>query len=110
VEQLEILRILGEAPTREWSHEEIVGHVQVSPEAAQSHLQALEKSGLLRCRRTPDGTYCQYGPHTQELENKVRRLLEVYQQRPVTMIRLVYERPAASLRDFADSFRLRKKE
>jgi hypothetical protein len=28
----------------------------------------------------------------------------------VTMIRMVYELPAMSLRDFSDAFRLRKKE
>ena len=110
VEQLEILRVMGEDRTREWSAREICEKAQVSAESCQAHLEALHEHGILRVERTASRIYFQFGPTTAELEQKVRRLLELYRQRPVTMIRMVYERPASSLRDFADAFRLRKKE
>lgn len=110
VEQLEILRVLGEAPDREWSDEEIRGQVQVSEESVKAHLQSLQERGLLRSRRAEARIYCQYGAQSAKLAEQVRRLLELYRQRPVTMIRMVYERPSMSLREFSDAFRLRKKE
>jgi DNA-binding IclR family transcriptional regulator len=108
VEQLEILRVLGEVPTREWSDDEIRGQAQVSTESIHIHLQALQERGLLRCGRDGERIYYQYGPQSAELEEKVRQMLELYRQRPVTMIRMVYEQPATSLRNFANSFRFRK--
>lgn len=38
----------------------------------------------------------------------VARLLQIYRQRPVSMIKLVYKRAKDSLRAFADAFRFRK--
>jgi hypothetical protein len=110
IEQLELLRVLGEHPAREWSDTELGGSVQVAGDTLEAHLAALHNRGMLsRIRR--DEKYCwKYGPATADLEAKVRRLLEVYSQRPVTMIRLVYQRPASALRVFSDAFRLRKGE
>ncbi len=110
VEHLEILRILGEDQTREWIDYEIGKQAQIAAETIRDHLQYLEQRGLLRCRTNETGVVCQFGPHSTDLADKVTRLLELYRQRPVTMIRLVYERPSASLRDFADAFRIKNKE
>jgi hypothetical protein len=110
VEQLEILRVLGESPTREWSDDEIRGQAQVSVQSIHGHLKALEGRGILRCRRSGTQVYCQLGAVSPELDDKVRRMLEIYRQRPVTMIRMVYDGAGSSLRDFADSFRLRKQD
>jgi repressor of nif and glnA expression len=110
VEQLEILRVLGENPASQWIDEEIRKAAQVSAESIRGQLQELQQRGLLRSWTAENAVYCQYGPHSAELESKVARLLELYQQRPVTMIRMVYDKPAASLRNFADAFRIRGKE
>lgn len=110
VEQLEILRILGESPTREWTDDEIRRQAQVSAESIHSQLQVMNECGLLRCRTKDSTIFCAYGPHSTELEVNVRRLLDFYRQFPVSMIRLVYKRPTTSLSDFADAFRIRNKE
>jgi len=110
VEQLEILRVLGESPAHEWTDEEVRQQAQVSAESIHAHLQAMNERGLLRCRTDDSKTRCAYGPHSAELEAGVRRLLDVYRQFPVTMIRLVYKPPTTSLGDFADAFRIRNKE
>jgi hypothetical protein len=44
------------------------------------------------------------------LQELVDRLLQLYRERPVTMIKMVYERAKDPLRKFADAFRLRKEE
>jgi len=110
VEQLEILRVLGESPTREWTDDEIRRQAQVSAESIHSQLQVMNEWGLLRCRTKDSTILCAYGPHSTELEVNVRRLLDFYRQFPVTMIRLVYKSRTSALGDFADAFRIRNKE
>jgi len=110
IEQLELLRVLGENPTREWSDVELGGSVQAAAESLNAHLAALHARGMLSRVRRDDRSFWKYGPASSDLEAKVRRLLELYGQRPVTMIRLVYQRPASALRVFSDAFRLRKGE
>jgi hypothetical protein len=108
LEQLETLRILGEDDAREWEHTEIAQHVQSSPETILAHLATLEGRGLLHCERREGRTFCGYGPHSPELEIQVRELLDLYRQRPVSMIRIVHQRAENALRDFSDAFKFRR--
>lgn len=109
-DQLEILRVLGDEPNREWVDPELAKQVQITPETIRSRLHELKQLGFIRCRSNGDRLICQYGPQTVELEKKLQQLLVLYRQRPVTMIRMIYERPANALRNFADAFRLKSKE
>src|SRR5688572_11806740 len=84
VEQLEVLRVLGEDPAREWSAADLAGEVQATPEALAAHLAALHRRGLLVSTTRDAGLYCRYGPHTPELEGMLGRLLGLYRERPVT--------------------------
>lgn len=110
MDHLEILRVLGDEPSREWADDELGKLAQVSPETIRPRLQELDQLGLVRCRNDGEGLICQYGPRTEELQKKLERLLVLYQQRPVTMIRMIYDRSANALRNFADAFRLKSKE
>jgi hypothetical protein len=110
LEQLETLRILGGDPTREWSVADMAREAQTDAERMVGHLAALQARGLLTSERREGTVYCRYGVRTPDLEQKVSRLLESYRQRPVTMIRMVYEKSSNALRTFAEAFRLRKKE
>lgn len=108
IDQLEILRVLGEQPTREWTPATLAGEVQATPPAIAAHVAALQARGLLTSVQQGGELVCQYGPHTPELQQLVSRLLQLYKERPVTLIRLVYARASGRLRAFADAFRLRK--
>jgi DNA-binding transcriptional ArsR family regulator len=110
VDQLEILRILGEDPQEEWSVPLLASKVQVEPQTLSSHLAALNSRGLLRAVQRGSDFFCQYGPQTPELEDRVNRLLQLYKERPVTMIRMVYERASKVLQTFADAFKIRKED
>jgi hypothetical protein len=48
-------------------------------------------------------------PATDALRQVVTTIVNMYEQRPVTLIRAVYEQASAA-RSFADAFRLRNKE
>jgi hypothetical protein len=108
LEQLETLRILGEDASREWELAEIAGKVQTPEDATLAHLTVLEARGLLRSERREKCTVFRYGPRTPELELQIRNLLELYRQRPVSMIRMVYQRADNTLKDFSDAFKFRR--
>jgi len=110
VEQLEILRLLGEDPHREWSAADLGREVQVTPQVLAAHLAALQGRGLLQTITREANLFCCHCPATPELDGLLRRLLQVYRERPVTTINRVYSRARSMLQSFADAFRLRKEE
>lgn len=52
----------------------------------------------------------QYAPASKELDQLVGQLAQLYQQRRVTIINLIYSGPVQKLQDFADAFRIHKKK
>lgn len=108
VDQLEILRVLGENRQREWEATALCRVLQADPKTLESHLKALQARGLLTAAKRADGLACRYSAGTPELEAKLSRLLKYYRERPVTMIRLVYDRARNPLRSLADKFWNRK--
>jgi DNA-binding Lrp family transcriptional regulator len=108
IDQLEILRILGEDAGKEWSVADLAQVVQAKPQAVATHLAALHSRGLVtRVGREAEPSW-RHGAATQELGARVDRLLRLYSERPVTLIKLVYAQGGNPLRAFADAFRIRK--
>ncbi len=105
VEQLEILRILAGDRGRLWAVADLAGLVQASA-GLGPHLATLKERGLLLVGG-PEPLY-RYGAATPELAALLERLLQMYNERPVTMIRMVYARANPALQAFADAFRLKK--
>lgn len=64
--------------------------------------------GLLMTTMRGAAISCRYGAGTPQLEEMIGRLLQMYKERPVTMIKMVYDRADDPLRAFANSFRIRK--
>jgi hypothetical protein len=110
IEQLEILRILGEDRQREWPTGELAREVQAQPPVLRVHLTALHGRGLVALETRGADLVCRYGPKTPELEAGLDRFLQAYRERPVTTINLVYARARDVLRTFADAFRIRKED
>jgi DNA-binding MarR family transcriptional regulator len=108
MEQLEILRILGETPGATQAVRELARLAQIQESAIAGHLTAMEQRGLLKTQTVDASAVCCYAPRTPEIGQLVQRLLQFYNERPVTLIRLVYARTDPRLKAFADSFRLRK--
>lgn len=108
VEQLELLRVLAEEPEKRWSALELARVVQVKPDEMESYLKVMKARGLISLSPSDNGAW-HHGP-LPSLEAVVNQLLDVYRERPVTMIRLVYDRAAIRLRAFANAFRLQGDE
>jgi hypothetical protein len=109
IDQLEILRVLGEDPGRAWTAAELGAAVQAEPAAVSAHLAAMRGRGLLATEARGPDVVARHGPAPAVAE-LVGRLLQLYKERPVSMIKLVYDRAKDPLRNFADAFRLRKEE
>jgi hypothetical protein len=82
----------------------IVGTSQMTATSAARVLSELEAAGI--ARRAQDGYY--YDADTRE-RAAIDQLVEMYNIKPVTLIRAVYSRPNP-VRYFADAFRLRKRD
>lgn len=68
---------------------------------AGKHAQSLRAGGLL------DQTG-RYHPANEELARHVATLVKAYEERPVTLIRLIYALRDRKIQSFADAFKLRR--
>lgn len=107
IQQLEILRILGEDRERDWKASELASASQTKPAALPGQLAPLEQRGLIKTEQAGPELTCRFAPKTETLAKQLEDLLHAYQARPVSLIKRVYER-TRQLSAFADSFRLRK--
>jgi len=68
-------------------------------------LQSFHAAGLAMA--AVDQTY-QYRPVNEALQAHVEMLAKAYEERPVTLIRIIYALRDSKIRSFADAFRVRK--
>lgn len=104
VEQLEILCLLSENPSREWSVQEVFRCVQSTERSVQQCLESFVARGL--AVKVADGAF-RFSPASSELANSATDLVRTYRERRVAIIETIYKRPD-SARPFAEAFRLRK--
>jgi hypothetical protein len=108
VEQLELLRLCGGNADSLWPFAEMAALIQTTLDHARSHISLLERRGLLRVDRQEAEPRCGLALLDPERWALLQRLLALYNERPVTLIRWVYAHAQDPLRAFADAFRIRK--
>ena len=105
VDSAELLLVAFRDPDVAWQArpalERLPAGVTLTEADAAKHLQAFRGAGLL------DETL-RYRPSSEELRGFVRTLAKAYEERPVTLIRLIYALRDRKIRSFADAFKLRK--
>ena len=105
VEALLLLRRTAPAPV---TAESVAAEAQIPTHAAaRRHLDDLVAAGLAEA--AGKDAY-RYAPSTGELGAAVDALARMYNEKPVTLVRAVYARPADPVQAFADAFRLRREE
>jgi hypothetical protein len=108
VDQLEVLLLLRSSPDKEWTAAEVSRQLYTEPESAAARLADLAALGLLAVQEGGERLY-RYRPRAGEQDRVVGRLADVYKQRRVATIALIYsERPNSPVQAFADAFRFRK--
>lgn len=107
VVQLELLLLLQAGRERAWTADEVARELRIEPAWTAAQLDHLASHRLLRSTKAGNAAYT-YEPATPELSATLDRLARAYTERRVSLIALIYSKPADSLRTFADAFRFRK--
>lgn len=103
----EILLFFAAHPDSDFSIEEIVvamRPVVVTVPAIKEYTSLFVNKGLIR---QASGRYT-YGPATEELERGIGELAHAYNEKPVTLIQLIYRLADSTIQSFADSFNLKR--
>lgn len=103
IPELEAVLLLREYRTREWTAAEAGARLYVSRTVAAHILSVLEARGFFSCT----GQAYRYAP-SADVESAVDALATAYSNHLVSVTHLVHAKPSASVREFADAFRLRK--
>ena len=107
VEAVELLLKLALDPGRAYALKDLVEALRptaITEAAAQRYLAQFQSRGLVAA--APEGY--RYSPDSPELDSAVRALIKVYNERPVTLVRIIYAPKDEKIRSFADAFRIKK--
>ena len=104
VPELEAVLLLREYRHREWTATEAGQRLYVSTAVASHILSTLAERGFFACG---ESRY-RYAPATPELAVTIDQLADVYSRHLVEVTHMIHAKPSASVRQFADAFRLRK--
>lgn len=110
IELLEVLLLLRRSEGREWRDAEVAREIGSSIMSIRDRLANLAARGLLAAREADDEIWYRYAP-APEVGAIIDDLARAYKERRLTIIDLIYARPAPSdIETFSDAFRIRKKE
>ena len=104
----ELLVFLAGHAERIWSAEEIVNAIKpisISMAAVLEYMALFKANGIVDEKTR--GQFL-FTPTSSSLQAAVDELTHAYNERPVTLIRIIYTVSEDSIRSFADSFRLKK--
>jgi hypothetical protein len=107
VEQIEILLLLASDAARDWSAEGVAKELRSSPRSAERWLENLRSQRLVTSATNSPTTF-RFAPQSDELRATVTELAEVYASHRVAIIELIFNKPAARMKSFADAFKLRE--
>jgi thioesterase domain-containing protein len=110
VDAAELLLLAADRPDAWASAAELVERLrpkaQMTEEEARRYLDVFVARGLLEAGA--DGRV-RYRAASEALAKDMRTLAQAYEERPVTLVRVIYALKDAKIRTFAEAFRLRKK-
>jgi hypothetical protein len=107
MEEIEVLLLLSRE-SRALTVDEIRAAVRLpASDVPMSSVTRLVDAELIAAENTGNVVRFRYAPATSELRRAVDLLAVAYNERPVTLVRLVYNRPSAA-QSFADAFRIKK--
>jgi hypothetical protein len=103
MDYVEVLLRLRRDGERAWRSEELASELRIEAARAAQALHDLAAAGLARAA----GNRYLYAPRSDSDRKAVDGLAVMYNERPVTLVRAIYDRPARALRSFSDAFRIR---
>ena len=110
VDALHLLVPISQQPDRLWKPDELVKALQPVPMTVSAIAEYLALFQTQRLVIEPQVGQYQYRPGSPDLEAAVCSLIKAYNQRPVTLIRLVYALRGYPISLFADRFSITQKD
>lgn len=108
MDHVEVLMRLHGSPDTPLTTREVETASRLGPETTLRALKYLTQAGLVK--HQPAGDTWTFSPSSAAERRAVESLSVMYHQRPVTLVKLIYEQPPTPLKLFSDAFRLRKDE
>ena len=108
VDAAELLVLLGGHPDERYTARQAVDAMRptaLSEPSARRYLLHFHSRSLVEGGETEG---YRYAPASPELEAMVRALTRVFNERPVTLVRMIYAPKDDKIRSFADAFRIKK--
>jgi hypothetical protein len=106
MEQVEVLLLLARSADRTLGVDEIRAELRLPATALAPRTFAGLEDGRLIVAESGVPLRYRYAPASAELRRAVELLADAYNTRPVTLVRMIYDRPSPA-QVFADAFRLR---
>ena len=112
-EQLELLLLLRSDPDGYWTADAFARLTRTALPLIMPALEALQTHGLVRVRAAAGEPSYLYGPMDPQLDAAVGALAQIYDERPIEIIKLMSANAigrlrTAAIRAFADAFLFRK--
>jgi len=107
VAEMEAILLLRENPAQEWTVEELAKRLYTSKEQTAGVVASLCAHGIFVAILTGPPRY-RYEPKSNELNQMIDRVAEVYSKHLVPVTNLIHSKPATRVQEFADAFKLRK--
>jgi predicted transcriptional regulator len=107
MDHLEVLLQLKDAP-EPMTKVDIAKKTKRPDALIEVAVEDLCNGGLITETDGPAGVRSfKYNPQSQALRTAVEELALMYNERPVTLVRAIYDRPASPVTSFAEAFRVR---
>lgn len=105
MDHVEILMVLRAERDESFSVQRIASQIRKPEPLVEACLEALAEAGL--AAQLSNGAY-RYAALDAPLDSAAESVIRLYNERPVTLVKMLYERPPSAVSTFADAFKLRK--
>lgn len=105
VDHVAVLVLLRAAPERIHDATGVAAETRVSESVTAAVLADLASAHLVQ----RDGAGFRFAPGARD-HAAVEQLAQLYNSRPVSLMRAIYDRPTSTAKSFADAFRIRREE
>lgn len=105
VTALEVLLMLHLEPSRAWGADALAVQLRGNATAVATHLQFFVEAGF--AAKVDADTY-RYNAQETGMHALIEELAQVYRERPVALVELIYSEPQRKLRILADAFKIKK--
>lgn len=109
VDAAELLLLLHSDRDGAWEPSDLIAKLEpiasLSATDAAKYLEVFQERGLVV---RAEGQRLRYAPASAKLDAQVRTLAKLYNERPVTLIRVIYALRDKKIRTFADAFKIRR--